>query len=65
MFSNFDFSVIPLSLPFIAQGLLYSLKLTLIAMTGGIIIGTLLALGRLSGGKWLAGASKLYVDLML
>lgn len=64
MFSNFDFSVIPLSLPFIAQGLLYSLKLTFIAMTGGVIIGTLLALGRLSGGKWLAGASKLYVDLM-
>lgn len=64
MFGNLDFSVIPLSLPFIAQGLLYSLKLTFIAMTGGIVIGTLLALARLSGGKWLAGSAKLYVDLM-
>ena len=64
MFGNLDFSVIPLSLPFIAQGLLYSLKLTFIAMMGGIVIGTLLALARLSGGKWLAWSAKLYVDLM-
>lgn len=64
MFSNFDFSVIPVSLPFIWQGLLYSLKLTVIAMLGGVIIGTLLALARLSGGKFLARAAKIYVDLM-
>ncbi|NTV77572.1 MAG: amino acid ABC transporter permease [Clostridiales bacterium] len=64
MFSNFDFSVIPLSLPYIWQGLLYSLQLTATAMIGGIIIGTLLALARLSGGKWMGGAAKVYVDLM-
>ena len=44
MFSNFDFSVISASLPFIQTGLLFSLKLTLIAMIGGIILGTLLAM---------------------
>ncbi|GAB2897859.1 ABC transporter permease subunit [Uliginosibacterium flavum] len=64
MFSNFDFSVIPLSLPYIWQGLIYSLELTATAMIGGIIIGTLLALARLSGGKWMGGAAKVYVDLM-
>ena len=64
MFSNFDFSVIPLALPSIFKGLLFSLELTLIAMVGGIILGTLLALARLSGGKWLSAAAKIYVDVM-
>jgi glutamate/aspartate transport system permease protein len=64
MLSTLDFSVIPLSLPFILKGLLYSVELTLISMTGGIILGTLLALARLSGGPLLAGAAKVYVDLM-
>lgn len=64
MLSTLDFSVIPLSLPFILKGLRYSVELTLISMTGGIILGTLLALARLSGGPLLAGAAKIYVDLM-
>ncbi|MBK9219176.1 MAG: amino acid ABC transporter permease [Uliginosibacterium sp.] len=64
MLSTLDFSIIPLSLPFILKGLLYSIELTLISMTGGIVIGTLLALARLSGGPVLAGAAKIYVDLM-
>jgi glutamate/aspartate transport system permease protein len=64
MFSNFDFGIIPLSLPFIWIGLLYSLKLTVTAMTGGIILGTLLALARLSGGVVLATASTLYVNTL-
>jgi hypothetical protein len=45
---EFDFSVWGPSLPFIRDGLLFTLRLTLIAMTGGIVIGTLLALARLS-----------------
>jgi glutamate/aspartate transport system permease protein len=64
MLSTLDFSVIPLSLPFIWTGLLYSLKLTLTAMTGGIILGTLLALARLSGGVALATASTLYINTL-
>jgi glutamate/aspartate transport system permease protein len=64
MFSTLDFSVIPLSLPFIWTGLLYSLKLTLTAMTGGIILGTLLALARLSGGMILATAATFYVNTL-
>ena len=64
MFSTFDFSVLAPSLPFLWAGLQYSVKLTLIAMTGGIILGTLLALARLSSNRVLAGAATVYVDTM-
>jgi glutamate/aspartate transport system permease protein len=63
-FSQFDLSVIGPSLPFIWTGLLFTLKLTLIAMTGGIILGTLLALARLSPFAPLAMAATWYVNLM-
>ena len=63
-FGNLDFSVVGPSLPFIWTGLLFTLKLTLIAMSGGIILGTLLALGRLSSNKALSMASASYVNLM-
>ena len=53
MFSNLDFSVLSASLPFLWTGLQYSVKLTLIAMTGGIFLGTLLALARLSSNRLL------------
>ena len=64
MFSGFDFSVIGPSLPFIWTGLIYSLQLTLIAMSGGIVLGTLLALARLSSNKPLVMAASGYVNLM-
>ena len=64
MFNNLDLSVIPAALPALLKGLGFSLELTLIAMVGGVILGTLLALARLSGGKWLGQAAKVYVDLM-
>jgi len=63
-FAQFDLSVIGPSLPFIWTGLLFTLKLTLIAMTGGIILGTLLALARLSPIAPLAMAATWYVNLM-
>jgi glutamate/aspartate transport system permease protein len=64
MFSGLDLSVIIDSLPFIQTGLLFSLKLTLVAMSGGIVFGTLLALARLSGPSWLAWMAAAYVDVM-
>jgi glutamate/aspartate transport system permease protein len=63
-FSQFDFSVIAPSLPFLWTGLLFTTKLTLIAMAGGIFIGTLLALARLSSITPLAMAATWYVNLM-
>ncbi len=59
---DFDVSVILDNLPFLLQGLQLSLVLTALAMTGGIVLGTLLALARLSELKPLAVAAGLYID---
>jgi glutamate/aspartate transport system permease protein len=65
MDSGFDFDVIQRSLGYLfREGMTFTVTLTLIAMTGGIIFGTLLAMMRLSAFKpvsWIAGA---YVNLM-
>ncbi|HUQ76107.1 MAG TPA: ABC transporter permease subunit [Burkholderiales bacterium] len=65
MDSGFDFDVIQRSLGYLFRdGMTFTITLTLIAMTGGILFGTLLAMMRLSSIKpvsWLAGA---YVNLM-
>ena len=61
---EFDFSVWGPSLPFIRDGLLFTLRLTLVAMSGGIVIGTLLALARLSPVAALSRAAGAYVDLI-
>ncbi|MCK0509043.1 MULTISPECIES: amino acid ABC transporter permease [Aromatoleum] len=46
--SDFDFSVILENWGFLAQGLRYTVQVTITAMLGGILIGTVLALMRLS-----------------
>ena len=62
--STFDFSVFNLELlqSFVWSGFKFSVQLTLIAMVGGILIGTLLALMRLSGLKLLEIPARIYVD---
>jgi glutamate/aspartate transport system permease protein len=62
--SEFDFGVIARALPYLWQGMQYSLALTLVAMSGGIVLGTALALARLSSYKPLALAAAGYVNLM-
>ncbi len=49
---------------FVLKGLIFSVQLTLIAMVGGIILGTLLALMRLSGKKWLVMPAAFYVNTL-
>lgn len=61
---DFDFSVIVNSLPFLMEGLQLSLWLTFLAVIGGIILGTFLALARLSGILPLALAAAGYVNLI-
>jgi glutamate/aspartate transport system permease protein len=46
------------------KGLLFSLQLTLIATIGGIIVGTFLALMRLSGKPFLVYPATIYVNTM-
>jgi glutamate/aspartate transport system permease protein len=49
---GFDFDVIARSLPYLfMEGMTFTVTLTLFAMTGGIIFGTLLAMMRLSAFK--------------
>jgi glutamate/aspartate transport system permease protein len=65
MFANFDFDVILRSLPYLFyQGMTFTLLLTALATIGGIIIGTLLALMRLSGIAFLTAPAAAYVNLM-
>ncbi|MEQ8709725.1 MAG: amino acid ABC transporter permease [Rhodospirillales bacterium] len=61
---DFDFGVIIQSLPFLGEGMLLSLWLTFLAIIGGIILGTLLALARLSGIAPLSLLAAGYVNLI-
>ncbi|MEJ8811785.1 amino acid ABC transporter permease [Variovorax ureilyticus] len=49
---------------FLLKGLYFSLFLTVVATLGGIFFGTLLALMRLSGKKWLDAPAAIYVNGM-
>ena len=62
--TDFDFNVIWMSLPFLWEGLQLSLWLTFLAVIGGIVLGTLLALARLSGIVPLALVAAGYVNLI-
>jgi glutamate/aspartate transport system permease protein len=49
---------------FVLQGFIFSVQLTVVATLGGIVFGTLLALMRLSGRKWLMWPAATYVNVM-
>ncbi|MBE0586426.1 amino acid ABC transporter permease [Hydrogenophaga sp. SL48] len=63
---NLDFSFLDGSVlsSFVLKGLIFSVQLTLIAMVGGILLGTVLALMRLSGKKWLVIPAAFYVNTL-
>ena len=55
MFEGFDWDVIERSLPYLFRdGMVFTLTLTGMAMTGGVVFGTLLAMMRLSAFRPLA-----------
>ena len=62
---DFDYGVIWTNLPFLWQGLQLSLWLTFLAIIGGIVLGTGLALMRLSGFLPLSLFAATYVNLIL
>jgi glutamate/aspartate transport system permease protein len=49
---------------YIQKGLIFSVQLTIIATIGGILLGTVLALMRLSGKPWLTLPATAYVNTM-
>lgn len=62
---NFDFDVIERSWVYLFQeGMVFTLKLTIFSAVGGLILGTLLALCRLSGIRPLATVAGAYVNLL-
>jgi len=65
MFANFDFDVILRSLPYLFyQGMTFTLLLTALATLGGIVVGTVLALMRLSSISFFTVPAATYVNLM-
>jgi glutamate/aspartate transport system permease protein len=63
---NIDFSFLNWEIirSYVASGFIFSIQLTLFAMVGGILLGTLLALMRLSGIPWLVLPATIYVDTL-
>ena len=63
---NLDFSFLSAEVlsSFVLKGLIFSFQLTLVAMIGGILLGTALALMRLSGKPWLVMPAAAYVNTM-
>ena len=63
---NLDFSFLNWDVlsSFVLKGLIFSVQLTLIAMLGGIALGTVLALMRLSGKPWLVIPASAYVNTL-
>ncbi len=65
MFSNIDWNVIIRSLPYLFfDGMRFTIMLTLMATAGGIVIGTLLAMARLSNIPGLSHVAGAYVNLI-
>lgn len=63
--SRFDFDVIERSWVYLFQdGMAFTLKLTFFSAMGGMVLGTLLAMCRLSGIRPLAAVAGLYVNLL-
>jgi glutamate/aspartate transport system permease protein len=48
----------------LVAGLEYSVNLTLVSAVGGIVLGTFIALMRLSSSPWLQRIARVYVDLL-
>jgi glutamate/aspartate transport system permease protein len=60
-FAFLDWNVVS---SFIVKGAIFSVQLTLVAMIGGIALGTVIALMRLSGKKWLVLPAAIYVNTL-
>ena len=59
---DFDIHIVFHSIPYLAEGMLLTLKLTLYGIGGGLVLGTVLALARLSPFKPLSFVAGTYVN---
>jgi len=61
---GFDWKVIQNNLPFLLQGLLTTFQLAAIAIGGGLLLGTVLAVARLSSRRFIYAAVTLLIHLL-
>ena len=59
---EFDWSSIPGALPYLGQGMVRTLQITGVAIVVGIVLGTLIAVARLSKSSILSNLAALYVN---
>ena len=59
---EFDWSSIPGALPYLGQGMVRTLQITGVAIVVGIVLGTLIAVARLSKSSMLSNLAALYVN---
>jgi glutamate/aspartate transport system permease protein len=59
---EFDWSSIPGALPYLGQGMVRTLQITGVAIVVGIVLGTLIAVARLSKSSMLSNFAALYVN---
>ncbi|HLI99072.1 MAG TPA: amino acid ABC transporter permease [Bradyrhizobium sp.] len=59
-----DLSAIAAAMPFLLKGLWFTVQITLVGVTGGIVFGSLLAVARLSRHRLLATLATVYVNVM-
>lgn len=59
---NIDFSSVTNSWRFLLDGASFTLELTLVAVAGGLLLGTLIAVARLSHKWWLKTLASAYVN---
>jgi glutamate/aspartate transport system permease protein len=64
MFSGFDYNVLITNLPFLWNGMLLTLQLTVMAVGGGLLLGLVLAVARLSGIRPLSWFVASYVNFL-
>ncbi len=60
----FDIDAVIRALPYLWQGLQFTLSLTVVSAVLGILLGCLLAMARLSDNRWLSTFSRIYVSVM-
>jgi glutamate/aspartate transport system permease protein len=60
----FDVSAILSTWPYLLQGLWFTIQITLVGVTGGIVFGSLLAVARMSRHRLLSAFATAYVNLM-
>jgi glutamate/aspartate transport system permease protein len=64
MFGSFDFAILWANAPFLWNGMLLTMQLTALAVSGGLLLGIVLAVARLSPIRPLAWVVEAYVNFL-